>query len=62
MEKENLIIYQKPNLVYPYLVMGFEGWPGAGKISSGVVGYLKDKLEAKKLAEPKPVALQNPLV
>lgn len=33
--------------------MGFEGWPDAGRISSGVVGYLRDRLEAKRFAEVK---------
>lgn len=53
MNMESLIIYERPNLVQPYLVMGFEGWPDAGRVSSGVVGYLKDKLQAKKFAEVK---------
>lgn len=34
--------------------MGFEEWPDAGKVSSGVVGYLRDKLQARKFAEIKP--------
>ncbi len=50
---QSLIIYERPNLVQPYLVMGLEGWPDAGRVSSGVVGYLKDKLGAKKFAEVK---------
>jgi len=54
MNAQSLIIYQSPALVKPYLVMGFEGWPDAGKVSSGVIGYLRDKLEAEKLAEVRP--------
>ena len=54
MSEQRLIIYERPKLSKPYLVMGFEGWPDAGKVSSGVVSYLKDKLAAKKLAEVKP--------
>ena len=46
-----LIIYEKPRLRRPYLIAGFEGWPDAGKISTQVVGYLKDKLAAKEFAE-----------
>jgi len=53
MEMQSLIIYERPNLVQPYLVMGFEGWPDAGRVSSGVVSQLRDKLEAKKFAEVK---------
>ncbi len=54
MNRQRLIIYQRPKLTKPYLVMGFEGWPDAGRVSSEVVGYLRDKLGAKKLAEVKP--------
>jgi len=54
MNVENLTIYGKPKLVRPYLVMGFEGWPDAGRVSSGVVSYLRDKLDTSKLAEVKP--------
>ena len=50
----SLIIYEQPKLNSPYLVAGFEGWPDAGKISSGVVGYLRDKLKAMRFAEIKP--------
>ena len=51
---EGLIYHDKPNLVSPYLVMGFEGWPDAGGVSSGVVSYLREKLAARKLAEIRP--------
>jgi len=54
MKKQSFIIYKRPTLIQPYLVMGFEGWPDAGRVSSGVVGYLRDKLQAEKFAEVKP--------
>ena len=54
MKRQNLVIYEKPKLAKPYLIMGFEGWPDAGRVSSGVVSYLKEKLRATKLAEVKP--------
>ena len=54
MSEQGLTIYERPKLSKPYLVMGFEGWPDAGKVSSGVISYLRDKLAAKKLAEIKP--------
>ena len=54
MSEQSLIIYQRPKLVKPYLVMGFEGWPDAGKVSSGAIAYLRDKLACRKLAEVKP--------
>ena len=50
----NLIFYERPELNSPYLVAGFEGWPDAGKVSSGVVRYLRDKLNARKFAEINP--------
>lgn len=52
----NVIIYEMPELNSPYLVAGFEGWPDAGRISTGVIGYLRDKLKAEKFAEIKPDA------
>ncbi len=54
MKEQRLIIDERPKLSKPYLVMGFEGWPDAGKVSSGVITYLRDSLEASKLAEVKP--------
>lgn len=48
------ILYEKPVLRSPYLVMGFGGWPDAGKVSTGTVEYLKNKLKAKKFAEIRP--------
>ncbi len=56
MNTQSLIIYERPKLTKPYLVIGFEGWPDAGRVSSGVVGYLRDKLDAMRLAEIKPDA------
>jgi len=49
-----IIRHHRPELNRPYLVAGFEGWPDAGRVSSGVVGYLRDKLNARKCAEVKP--------
>jgi len=50
----DVIRHQRPELNRPYLVAGFEGWPDAGKVSTGVVGYLRDKLKAQMFAEIKP--------
>jgi len=49
----DIILYEKPELSSPYLIMGFGGWPDAGKVSTGTVDYLKNKLQAKKFAEIK---------
>lgn len=50
----SVIVYEKPELNRPYLVAGFEGWPDAGKVSTGAVGYLRDTLQAEMFAEIKP--------
>ena len=52
--KESLTFYQSPKLSKPILVMGFEGWADAGRVSSGTVAYLRDKLGARRLAEIRP--------
>jgi len=51
MNTPGLIMYEKPKLSKPYLVIGFEGWPDAGRVSSGVIRYLRDKLTVRKLAD-----------
>lgn len=51
---EQLIIYERLSLNRPRMVVGFEGWPDAGKVSTEVLGYLRDKLGARKVAEVKP--------
>ena len=40
-----------PTLRSPILVMGWDGWTNAGEVATGVVGYIKDRLGAKKFAE-----------
>ncbi len=50
----NLIIYEKPKLTHPRMVLGFSGWMDGGEVSTGTVNYLIDKLEASKLAEIDP--------
>jgi proteasome assembly chaperone (PAC2) family protein len=50
-EKMQEIIYlEKPNLNKPYLIIGFEGWPNAGEISTFALRHLIDSLEAKPFA------------
>jgi proteasome assembly chaperone (PAC2) family protein len=52
--KKNLFIYERPKLNRPYLVIAFEGWPDAGRVASGAVTYLRDKLGARQMAEVEP--------
>ncbi len=47
---EEIIYLEKPNLKKPYLIVGFEGWPNAGEVSSFAMQQLIDSLEAKKFA------------
>ncbi len=47
---EEIIYLEKPNLKKPYLIIGFEGWPNAGEVSSFALQQLIDSLEAKKFA------------
>jgi proteasome assembly chaperone (PAC2) family protein len=43
--------YQKPRLTSPLMIIGFEGWPDAGKASSGALSYLLNKFQSTLLAE-----------
>jgi len=47
---EEIIYTEKPDLNRPYLIIGFEGWPNAGEVSSFALQHLVDSLEAKKFA------------
>jgi len=63
MDSQSVVRYGRPNLVRPNLVMGFEGWADAARISSGVIGQMRDRLRFKRLAEIKPdefYAFQTP--
>jgi proteasome assembly chaperone (PAC2) family protein len=47
---EEITYVEKPNLNKPYLIIGFEGWPNAGEVSSFALQHLVDSLKAKKFA------------
>jgi proteasome assembly chaperone (PAC2) family protein len=47
---EEIIYTEKPNLNKPYLIIGFEGWPNAGEVSSFALQHLLDSLRAKRFA------------
>jgi proteasome assembly chaperone (PAC2) family protein len=47
---EEIIYSEKPNLNRPYLIIGFEGWPDAGEVSSFGLQHLVGTLEAKRFA------------
>jgi len=44
---EEIIYLERPNLNKPYLIIGFEGWPNAGEVSSFALRHLIDSLGAK---------------
>ena len=47
---EEVVYSEEPVLNKPYLIMGFEGWPNAGEISSFALRHLVDHLGARKFA------------
>ena len=47
---EEIIYTERPNLNKPYLIIGFEGWPNAGEVSSFALQHLVDSLKAKRFA------------
>lgn len=49
-----LVIYRRPLLRNPSLVVGFTGWMDGGSVSVGTVVYLRDKLKAQMLARIEP--------
>jgi len=51
---KDLVFFEKPELHNPRMIIGLDGWPNAGKVSTNVVLYLIRKLRARKFAEIKP--------
>ena len=47
---EEIIYLEKPNLRKPCMIIGFEGWPNAGEVSSSALQHLVENLGAKKFA------------
>ena len=47
---EEIIYLEKPDLNKPYLIIGFEGWPNAGEVSSFALRHLVDSLGAQPFA------------
>jgi proteasome assembly chaperone (PAC2) family protein len=53
-DKENLTWFEKPDISHPFMIIGFEGWPDAGKVSSGAISYISSKLSPVLFAKLKP--------
>jgi len=47
---DSLIIQETPDLVNPYIFIGYRGWLNAGEIATGSIDYLRGKLQARKFA------------
>ena len=47
---ERIVYSEAPRLRQPYLILGFEGWPNAGEVSSYAIQYLLDHLKTKRFA------------
>ncbi len=50
MANNKLIIYNRPKLASPILVLGFSGWMDSGEVSTGTVEFLINNLNAEKFA------------
>ncbi|MBA7659800.1 hypothetical protein ES703_67793 [subsurface metagenome] len=54
MASDKLNIYKRPTLNNPRLLLGFSGWMDGGKVSTGTVKCLIDKLGAERFADIEP--------
>jgi len=54
MASGKLNIYKRPKLDNPRLLLGFSGWMDGGKVSTGTVKCLIDKLGAQRFADIEP--------
>ncbi|MFC1677433.1 PAC2 family protein, partial [Planctomycetota bacterium] len=50
MADNKLIVYNRPKLASPILVLGFSGWMDSGEVSTGTVEFLVNNLKAQKFA------------
>jgi proteasome assembly chaperone (PAC2) family protein len=49
-----LLIHEQPELIAPYIIIGYKGWLNAGEVSTGCIDYLRSKLSAHKFAHIEP--------
>ncbi|MBP7766760.1 MAG: PAC2 family protein [Syntrophaceae bacterium] len=47
---DSLIFSDTPDLVNPYILIGYYGWLNAGNVATGSIDYLRHKLSARKFA------------
>lgn len=41
---------EQPQLTDPYIIVGLNGWLNAGEVSTGIIDYLRRKINARKFA------------
>jgi proteasome assembly chaperone (PAC2) family protein len=54
LKNDDIIWFEKPRLIHPYLIVGYEGWSDAGKVSSSVLSYLNSKFSPVLFAKFEP--------
>lgn len=47
---DSIIFQDTPDLVNPYIFIGYRGWLNAGEMATGSIDFLRRKLNAKKFA------------
>ena len=62
LNEDKIAIEEKIKLHNAIMVIGLDGWGNAGEVSTFVVKYLADKLEAKKFGEIPPEKFYNYLI
>ena len=50
-----LTIHRRPTVDSPVMLLGFTGWMDGGRVSTGTISYLNDKLGAREFAEIEPL-------
>lgn len=52
---DELIVHEWPQVESPVLVVGLTGWMDGGHVSTGTLGWLRDRLDARRFAEIDPM-------
>lgn len=52
---DELIVYEWPEVESPVMVVGLTGWMDGGQVSTGTLGWLRERLNATRFAEIDPM-------
>jgi len=52
---DDLILHERPEVENPALVLGLTGWMDGGHVSTGTLGYLRERLAATRFAQIDPM-------